>query len=228
MSRILLIEDDELVGTMVRLNLQSEGFEVTWCNNGSTGLETALTSSFDLLLLDVSLPGKDGFEILKSVRAAQIGTPVMMLTARSDVDSKIGALDLGADDYLPKPFNVNEMTARVRALLRRSQAKRQHPADYLIHIGDWQIDIKSRRAKSREGEHDLGEKEVALLAYLVRADGGILSRADIIEEVWGLDAFPVERTVDNYILRLRKLFEVDPTNPVHLLTVRGVGFRFVP
>lgn len=228
MSRILLIEDDELVGTMVRLNLQSEGFEVTWCNNGSTGLETALTSSFDLLLLDVSLPGKDGFEILKRVRSAKIGTPVMMLTARSDVDSKVGALDLGADDYLPKPFNVNEMTARVRALLRRSQAKRQHPADYVIHIGDWQIDIKSRHAKSQEGEHDLGEKEVALLSYLVRADGGVLSRVNIIEEVWGLDTFPVERTVDNYILRLRKLFEVDPANPVHLLTVRGAGFRFVP
>lgn len=226
MNHILLVEDDELVGTMVRLNLESEGFNVTWCNNGVTALQTALQTAFDLLLLDVSLPEKDGFEILQGVREAGIGTPVMMLTARSDVDSKIGALDLGADDYLPKPFNVNEMTARVRALLRRSQAERQHPADAILRIGLWQIDTKTRLATAGEQTHNLGEKEVALLAYLVRADGAVLSRADIIEEVWGLHAFPVERTVDNYMLRLRKLLEKDPANPVHLLTVRGAGFRF--
>jgi len=228
MSRILLVEDDELVGTMVSMNLEGEGHALRWCRDGAAGLAAAREHPFDLVLLDISLPGMDGFGVLAGMRRAGIGTPVLMLTARSDVGSKVRALDMGADDYLPKPFDVSELVARVRALVRRSRAERELPADRVLSFDRYRIDLDSREAETNEGRVVLGEKEVAMLALLVRADGAVLSRADIIEEVWGLDAFPVERTVDNYLLRLRKLFEPDPGRPRHLLTVRGAGFRFVP
>ena len=228
MNRILLVEDDELVGTMVTLNLKSEGFVVTWCRDGTQGLQAALGQPFDLLLLDISVPDLSGLDVLREVRGSGVGTPVLMLTARSDVASKVEALNLGADDYLPKPFHVDEMVARVRALMRRAQAEREHPSSLVLTIGEHRIDMTSREASTNEGALTLSEKEVAIMALLIRADGEALTRADIIEEIWGMDNFPVDRTVDNYVLRLRKLFEPDPSTPRHLLTVRGAGFRFTP
>lgn len=228
MNRILLVEDDELVGTMVTLNLKSEGFVVTWCRGGTQGLQAALGQPFDLLLLDISVPDLSGLDVLREVRGSGVGTPVLMLTARSDVASKVEALNLGADDYLPKPFHVDEMIARVRALMRRAQAEREHPSSRVLTIGEHRIDMTSREASTNEGALTLSEKEVAIMALLIRADGEALTRADIIEEIWGMDNFPVDRTVDNYVLRLRKLFEPDPSTPRHLLTVRGAGFRFTP
>ena len=228
MSRVLLVEDDELVGSMASMNLEAEGFEAVWERDGESGLAAAGARPFDAVLLDISLPGIDGFEVLVRLRRQGIGTPVLMLTARSDVRSKVRALDAGADDYLAKPFDVGEMLARVRALVRRSRAERELPSDRVISFGAYRVDLDSRQALSNEGAVVLAEKEAAILAVLVKADGGVLSRADIIEEVWGLDAFPVERTVDNYLLRLRRLFEPDPAVPRHIVTVRGTGFRFVP
>ena len=228
MNRILLVEDDELVGTMVRLNLESEGYHVVWCRDGAEGLRTGLEEPFDLLLLDISLPSRSGLELLDSLRKAEVGTPVMMITARSTVSSKVSALNLGADDYLPKPFDVTEMIARVRALLRRSQAEREHPSSRIIVVGECRVDMASRQATTPNGSAMLNDKEVAILAFLVRVNGAVLSRADIIEEVWGLDQYPHERTVDNYMVRLRKLLEPDPSEPKHLLTIRGAGFRFLP
>lgn len=228
MNRILLVEDDELVGTMVRLNLESEGYEVVWARDGTSGLAIGLAEPFDLFLLDVSMPGKSGLDLLKSLREAEIGTPVMMLTARSDVSSKVSALNLGADDYLPKPFDVTEMIARVRALLRRAQAEREHPSNRMIVVGECRVDMDSRQVETPRGNVVLGDKEVAILALLVCANGAVLSRADIIEEVWGLDRYPHERTVDNYMVRLRKILEKDPSTPKHFLTIRGSGFRFIP
>ncbi len=228
MSRILLIEDDELVGTMVRMNLENQQHEVRWCRDGDEGLQASLEVPYDLVLLDISLPGKDGYAVLEGMRQRGIGTPVLMLTARSDVGSKVRALDAGADDYLAKPFDIAEMVARVRALVRRSTAERQLPASRVISFDRYRIDLDSREAETNDGRVVLGEKEAEIMALLVRADGAVLSRADILEEVWGLDAFPVERTVDNYLVRLRKLFEPDPRHPRHILTVRGAGFRFLP
>jgi DNA-binding response OmpR family regulator len=228
MSRILLVEDDELVGTMVRMNLENAACELRWCRDGGEGLAAALEAPYDLVLLDISLPGKDGYEVLQGMRQRGIGTPVLMLTARSDVGSKVRALDMGADDYLAKPFDIAELVARVRALVRRSTGERQLPASRIISFGRYRVDLDSREAETNEGRVVLGEKEAEILALLVRADGAVLSRADILEEVWGLDAFPVERTVDNYLVRLRKLFEPDHSHPRHILTVRGAGFRFLP
>jgi two-component system OmpR family response regulator len=181
MSRVLLLEDDELVGTMVRMNLENAGHELCWCRDGADGLAAALETPFDLVLLDISLPGQDGYQVLEGLRARGIGVPVLMLTARSDVSSK------------------------VKALVRRSTAERQLPASRVIRFDRYRLDLDSREAETNEGTVVIGEKEAEILALLVKADGAVLSRADIIEEVWGLDAFPVERTVDNYLVRLRAL-----------------------
>lgn len=227
-GRVLLIEDEELVGTMVRMNLESAGYEVTWQKDGLSGLDRATAEPYDMVLLDISLPGADGLTVLGELRAKGISTPVMMLTARGDVPTKVEALEVGADDYLPKPFDVAEMVARVNALVRRSQAEREIPSDRVVCIGSCEINLETRVAQSEEGEVTLSEKEVALVGLLVRARGRVLSRSDILEEVWGMDVSPGERTVDNFVVRLRKLFEPDPNKPRHILTVRGEGYRFVP
>ncbi len=227
MSKLLLVEDDRLVGTMVRINLEAEGHEVIWETHGGSGATRAVEDCFDLVLLDIFLPGKDGMEILAEMRSRGVGTPVLMLTARSDVDSKVDALEAGADDYLTKPFDVAELVARVKALVRRSQAERQIPSDKLVRVGGFKVDLDTREAETRDGPVVLSEKEAAILGVLVRAGGRPVSRADIIEEVWGMDAFPTERTVDNFIKSLRRRFEEHPDQPRHILTVRGAGYRFV-
>jgi DNA-binding response OmpR family regulator len=213
---------------MVRMNLESAGYEVRWFRNGLEGRALAQIEPFDLILLDIALPGISGLEILEEIRRSGVGTPVMMLTARSDVPTKVSALQMGADDYLPKPFDVAELIARAHALVRRSQSEREIPTDQLVRIGPYEANFETREAKTNEGNQMLSEKEVALLRLLVRARGRTLSRSDILEEVWGMDVSPTGRTVDNFILRLRRLFEPEPEQPRHIITVRGVGYRFVP
>jgi len=227
-SRLLLVEDEELVGTMVRMNLESEQYEVLWTRDGNQGLKIASEERFDLILLDIGLPGSDGLEVLKKLRRLGIGTPVLMLTARSDVLTKVKALELGADDYLAKPFNVSEMVARVQALIRRSQADREIPSDNVVKFGSYEINLETREALTNEGKVMLSEKEAAFIKLLVQARGQVLRRSDILEEVWGMEVSPTERTVDNFVLRLRKLFEPETDKPRHIVTVRGVGYRFVP
>ena len=227
-GRILLIEDEELVGTMVRMNLESADYEVRWSKNGLEALALAQTDPFDLILLDIALPGKSGLEILAEIRRSRVGTPVMMLTARGDLATKVEALQMGADDYLPKPFDVAELIARVHALVRRSQSEREIPTDQMVRFDLYEINFETRAAKTNEGSQVLSEKEAALMRLLVRGRGQTLSRSDILEEVWGMDVAPTGRTVDNFILRLRKLFEPEPEQPRHIITVRGIGYRFVP
>ncbi len=226
--KALLVEDEELVGTMVRMNLESAGFTVDWQRSGSQVVELAGQTAFDVILLDISLPEKDGLTILDELRQKNINTPVMMLTARGDTATKVQALEIGADDYLPKPFDVAEMIARVNALVRRSQSDRELPSDHVIKLGNFQINVETREATCNEGDIILGEKEVDIIKLLVKARGKTLSRSDILEDVWGMDVSPTERTVDNFIMRLRKLFEPDPDRPRHIVTVRGSGYRFVP
>jgi len=226
--RLLLVEDEELVGTMVRMNLESERYEVVWSRDGDEALKLASGDRFDLILLDIGLPGSDGMEVLKELRRLGIGTPVLMLTARSDVLTKVKALDLGADDYLAKPFNVTEMVARVQALIRRSQADREIPSDNVVKFGSYEINLETREALTNEGNVVLSEKETAFIKLLVQARGQVLRRSDILEEVWGMGVSPTERTVDNFVLRLRRLFEPEADKPRHIITVRGVGYRFVP
>lgn len=227
--RILLVEDDALIGTMVRLNLEQDGYEVDWHRSGEAGLEALQNTRFDALLLDIGLPGVSGIETVRGVRRLGVGTPILMLTARDDTGSKVAALDGGADDYLCKPFHMPELLARVRALIRRSQGSLEVPSDVAVPMGEAVFDAGRRALQTRDGTwHDLSDKEALLLEHLARHPGRALSRADILEVVWGMDVAPSERTVDNFIVRLRRWIEPDAERPRHILTVRGWGYRYEP
>lgn len=214
---------------MVRLNLEQDGYEVLWHRAGEPALAALLGSRFDLVLLDIGLPGWSGIETARRIRQAGVGTPILMLTARDDVQSKVQALDGGADDYLCKPFDMPELLARVRAQIRRSQGTLEVPTDKELRLGHARIDLERRALQTPDGQwHELSDKEAALVQLIARNPGRALSRADILEEVWGMDAMPTERTVDNFIVRLRRWIEPEPDHPRHILTVRGSGYRFEP
>ncbi len=227
-QRILLVEDDELIGEMVRLNLEQEGYEVIWFKQGEGVGAKLADERFDLIVLDIMLPGKDGFTVLGELRAAEVGTPTLVLTALAESGDKVTGLDLGADDYLTKPFEMEEFLARVRALIRRSQGQRELPARQHLRIGRYNVNLETREADTSEGRLTLSEKEAELVRLFARNAGTTLTRADILDEVWGMDATPTERTVDNFLVRLRKLFEEDPDKPAHFITVRARGYRFEP
>ncbi len=227
--RILLVEDDPLIGTMVRLNLEHEGFEVRWYKTGESALEVVEADRFDVILLDIGLPGMNGIDVARRIRKIGVNTPLLMLTARDDIDSKVHALDGGADDYLAKPFDMAELLARVRAHIRRSTGSLEVLTDAELRIGLATVSVERRALMTPDGQwHELSEKEVVLLQFLARNPGRALSRADILEEVWGMDATPTERTVDNFIVRLRRYVETEPDHPRHIVTVRGWGYRFEP
>ncbi len=225
-ERILLVEDDELIGEMIKLNLEREGYRASWVMAGDKALPAIENEAFDAVVLDVMLPGKNGFEVVSELRAKEIFTPVLMLTARSETQAKVQGLDSGADDYLTKPFDMAEFLARVRAMIRRGQAQREVPSNQVVKIGRFTANLDTREAQTVEGQVRLSEKEARLLGMFVRMAGHSLKRVDILEEVWGMDTAPTERTVDNFVLRLRKLFEEEPERPRHFLTVRAVGYRF--
>jgi DNA-binding response OmpR family regulator len=227
--RVLLIEDDQLIGTMVRLNLEQDGYDVQWQRSGEGGLRDLEAARFDCVLLDIGLPGISGTEVAKRARRQGVGTPIVMLTARDDVETKVTALDAGADDYMCKPFNMAELLARVRAHIRRSQGSLEVATDAEIAVGLVRVNLERRALRLADGSwQDLSDKEAELLKFLARNPGRTLSRADILEEVWGMDATPTERTVDNFIVRLRRWVEPDPEQPRHIVTVRGWGYRFEP
>ncbi|MBM4341766.1 MAG: response regulator transcription factor [Deltaproteobacteria bacterium] len=227
--RVLLVEDDNLIGTMVRLNLEQDGYAVDWQRSGEAALQTLRGGRFDCLLLDIGLPGISGIDVAKQARKLGVGTPILMLTARDETDSKVQALDYGADDYLCKPFEMKELLARVRAHIRRSQGSLEVPTDQELRIGLATVNMERRALTTHDGLiQELSDKEAVLLALLHKNPGRALSRADILEEVWGMDATPTERTVDNFIVRLRRWVEPEPDRPRHIITVRGWGYRYEP
>ena len=224
--RILLAEDEELIGRMVELNLKHDGHDVTWVKNGAEALDRAKSGSWDLLVLDVMMPGLTGFQVAQTLREAAVTVPILMLTSRADTTSKVRGLDSGADDYLVKPFDMAELKARVRALVRRAQGSRHVPSSQLVRFSRYEVNLESHEAVTNQGKVVLSDKEARLMALLVRHRGETLARADILEEIWGMDAFPTERTVDNVIVKLRRFFEPDPESPTHIISVRGQGYRF--
>ncbi|NOZ86052.1 MAG: response regulator transcription factor [Deltaproteobacteria bacterium] len=227
MNRILLIEDEELIGSTVKLNLQAENYVVKWCTTGRGGLAELDGGVYDLLILDLLLPGDSGEGILKELRARGHSIPVLVLTALGDIETKVRCLEAGADDYLTKPFDIRELSARTRALIRRSTSETEIPSDRIFSIGSCKVNLETREATTvNGGEVLLTEKECSLVELFARNQGRVLSRADIIEEVWGMDESPTSRTVDNFVVRLRRMFEEDPKRPRHFLTVRAVGYRF--
>jgi DNA-binding response OmpR family regulator len=227
-QRVAVVEDEELIRTMLRLNLEREGFQVSCYEDGDNFLSAVDREHFDLILLDIMMPGRAGDEVLREIRARSINSPVLMLTARREVGIKVKTLDTGADDYLPKPFDMAELIARVRALIRRSQGDRSLPSGRRVRVGEFEVDLDSRSAGTNEGPVTLSEREASLVELFHRYRGRTLTRSDILEEVWGMEADPTPRTVDNFIVRLRRLFESNPDQPRHFMTVRAEGYRFDP
>lgn len=225
MSRVLVVEDEPLVSDLVALNLKHAGYATECAPDLRAARGKLADGSFGVIVLDRMLPDGSGLELARELRRAGDRTPILMLTARGDVSDRVEGLDAGADDYLAKPFAMPELLARVRALLRRLEEPASSTG-HQIRFGRVELDADTRMFQGPGGAEVLSELECALLVHLVRHAGAVLSRADILEEVWGMERSPGDRVVDNYILRLRKLVEEDPESPRHILTVRGRGYSF--
>lgn len=227
-TKVLIIEDDESISLGLKMNLEAEGYLVHAELDGETGLQYALESPSDLIILDIMLPNTNGFEVLRRLREAGHLTPVIMLSARGAETEKVMGLELGAEDYITKPFGLAELLARVRAVLRRGQIVRSGLQEELkiVVAGDLNIDSGTREVKKDGKLVGLTTTEFEVLWSLVVAQGQVLSREDIQNRVWGPEHHGTLRTIDNFLLQLRAKLEDDPTSPRHLLTVRGVGYRF--
>ena len=221
--RLLIIEDEAPMRTALVETLAAEGYRVRSAADGIAGLELACTETFELILLDVMMPGLDGFAVCRELRKRGREMPVLMLTAKGQIDDRVEGLDSGADDYLLKPFSLKELLARVRALLRRYEREQAVPD--LLEIGSATIAFR-RCVLTRAGqEYSLSDKEIGILRLLAASPGEAVSREKFLDVVWGYHAYPSTRTIDNFITALRAKLESDPANPRHLLTVRGVGYR---
>jgi DNA-binding response OmpR family regulator len=220
--RILIIEDDAAIAAGLRLNLKHEGYAVSVVADGELGLKQALEEVPDLVVLDIMLPTMNGFEILRELRRRGSTSGVIMLTAKGLEEDKVLGLDLGADDYVQKPFGLSELIARINAVLRRRQA--QQPS--LVTFADVVVDRRARSVTRADEPVSMSPREMSLLLYLVDHPGRAHSRDALLEGAWGLDYEGTERTVDNFVVSLRKKLEKDPDAPLHFVTVRGVGYRF--
>ncbi len=229
---VLVVEDDPHLSAGLAENLRAEGFRVETVNDGNRALDWFGANHCDLIVLDVMLPGVDGFTVCRTLRQRGVMTPVLFLTARGDPADRIRGLESGGDDYLAKPFHLPEFLLRVRAILRRwdwYRSSSESAGNAALRFGGNEVDFHAFRGRSWNGEvQELTEKEAMILKVLAEKPGEIVSREDLLERVWGYDVFPSTRTVDNFILRLRKRFERDPANPRHFITVWGVGYRFEP
>jgi DNA-binding response OmpR family regulator len=226
MFKILLIEDEPAMQLGLKDNLELESYTVDLASDGAVGLSKIQTNTYDLVLLDVMLPKLSGFDVCKKAREAGIVTPIILLTARGEEIDKVLGLELGADDYITKPFSVRELLARVKAHLRRSKSTPLQKSQG-TELGRLKIDFNAYRAEENGVEVKLSHKEFEILAYLHQTKGQIVSRYDLLEKVWGYDEQPTTRTVDNFIVRLRQKIEVNPNQPKVILTVHGTGYKMV-
>ena len=231
----MIVDEDKHVPHGLRFNLEAEAYEVEIAGDGETALEMLIgqPKRFDAVVLDVMLPGKDGFEVAAELREAGQFVPILMLTARNRAEDVLKGFEAGADDYLPKPFELAILLARLRGLLRRrewfhlTQETSSRNNDNLFRFADKTIDFTELELRAGNRVEKLTLMEADLLRYLIRHEGKTVSRRNILEEVWGLHEDTDTRAIDNFIARLRKLIEDEPSIPRHLLTVRGVGYRFV-
>ncbi len=236
MSRILVVEDEAHIAAGLRFNLEAEGYAVDITDNGEDALRRLLSDGqdFDALVLDVMLPGKDGFYVARELRAARNYIPLLMLTARGRPEDVLHGFESGADDYLPKPFNLDILIARLKGLLRRktwSQDENATPPGNTPEVFTFsgkQLDFQKLQLTTGEQVFQLTLMEAELLRYLVRNNGKPVSRKAILEEVWGLHEDTDTRAIDNFIVRLRRYIEEEPSKPRHLLTIRGLGYQFEP
>jgi DNA-binding response OmpR family regulator len=226
--KILLVEDEQKIADFVCAGLNGRGLDIKHCDNGKVGFELARQGAYDVIVLDIMLPGRDGLSVLKGLRDAGVSTPVILLTARNELGDRVKGLNLGADDYLAKPFYVEELLARIHALQRRLSGERQNT----LQVGDITLDRITRQARCRSETIDLTSREFALLEYLMRSAGQLFTRNQILEHVWGYDFDPSTNVVDVCIKRIRgKITSIEAGDPNHSLnspieSVRGMGYRF--
>jgi DNA-binding response OmpR family regulator len=224
MKKILVIEDDISILRGLKDNLEFEGYSVLTETNGEKGLKLAFEKNPDLILLDIMLPGMNGYEICRKLKNEKPELPVIMITARGTEIDKVSGLDTGADDYVTKPFSIPELMARIRAVLRRTTQEKNIPD--LYSFGKIKLDFKKLKAFSDDLEIKLSSREFAIMEYFIRHEGEAVHRNDLLNEVWGYDALPSTRTVDNFILDLRKKLEENPSKPKYIESVRDIGYRF--
>jgi DNA-binding response OmpR family regulator len=224
MRNILVIEDDPSIQRGLRDALANEHFESTVCSDGPDGLRTARRRSFDLIILDVMLPGMNGFEICRTLRAERIATPILMLTGRGEESDKVLGLELGADDYLTTPFSVRELLARIKVLLRRGRPEVAKLRE--ASFNEVYLDFTKQEARRGRRPVKLTAREFRVLKYFHQHESEVVTRAKLLDEVWGYESAPSTRTVDTFILNLRKKLETDPVNPKHLLTIHTAGYKF--
>ena len=225
MKRILIIEDDPAIILGLEAALREEQYEVITCDNGLAGYETAIREPFDLIILDLMLPGKRGQDICVDLRKEGKTVPVLMLTSKNEETDKVIGLEIGADDYVTKPFSLRELLARIKALIRRTEINR---TSYdVLSFDDVTVDFKKNEATKNGKTLKMSVKELQILKYLAEHEGEVITRDKLLDDIWGYDTYPTTRTVDNYILSLRKSIETDPAHPVHILTVHTAGYKFV-
>jgi two-component system alkaline phosphatase synthesis response regulator PhoP len=225
MTKILIVEDEPNMVAGLRDNFEFEGYSVITAPDGVAGLQRALDESPDLVLLDVMMPRMSGLDVCRQLKAKRPSVPVIMLTARGQEVDKVVGLELGADDYVTKPFSIRELLARVKAVLRRAHAVPKDQENY--SFGDVEVNLKSCQVSRRGKPVDFSSKEFDLLKYFLCHPGETLTRDRLLEDVWGYDKFPTTRTVDAHIVRLRQKLEIKPDEPRFILTVHGTGYRFV-
>jgi DNA-binding response OmpR family regulator len=230
-QRVLVIEDDPSISLGLRINLESEGYEVATAEDGEAGLGIAREDKPDLVILDVMLPKLNGFQVLQTIRGEGLMMPIIILSARTGEMEKVTGLELGAEDYVAKPFSLAELLARVRAALRRGPRPpaepNEPPARTAYTFGDIRMDVAARIVTRTGAPVDLTATEFDVLLCLVEAKGAALTREEIFSRVWGPNHHGTPRTIDNFIQQLRAKLEADPQKPRHVQTVRGVGYRFV-
>ena len=225
MSKILIVEDEPDMVVGLKDNFEFEGYEVATASDGESGLEAARAQKPDLIVLDVMLPKLSGLEVCKTLRGEGFEAPIVMLTARGQEIDKVVGLELGADDYVTKPFSITELLARVRAVLRRAGGR---PSGLeTCRIGDIEIDFRTHQAHRGTQRIDFTAREFDLLRYLVGHTGQVVTREQILNQVWGYEESPTTRTIDNFVAKLRQKIETSPHEPEHILTVHGAGYKFV-
>lgn len=226
-KQILVVDDEKTLVKALKFGLEKEGYQIDAAYDGKEALDKVNNSDnhYDLIILDLMLPEVDGFEVCRTIRKS-MDVPIIMLTAKDEDIDKVLGLELGADDYITKPFNTRELTARIKSILRRVETSQEDLKKY-INIGDLQIDLLHRRARLREEEVELTSKEFALLSFFANNAGKVFSREELLEQVWGYNYFGDARTVDVHIRHLREKIEKDPGNPEMIVTVWGTGYKFV-
>lgn len=231
MKKVLVVEDDTAIKTLLKYNLEQAGYQVKTTGDGKKGLELGLSKAFDFILLDVMLPGIDGLEITKRLRQEKVKTPIVIITARSQELDKIIGLELGADDYLTKPFSPREVLARLKAIRRRVELEKEfakvtaEPKQIYV-FPDFTVDLNKVKVKVHDKEVSLTPKEFELLAYFIQRPGQVLSREKLLNGVWGYDYVGQTRMIDMHVSHLREKIEPDPKKPKYIETLRGFGYRF--